>query len=201
MRAVSPGMSIWYSNPHTLMKNIESTHAMPEDASLPEVWPLMLERLHTVGFTPHPEIRPRRCRTIIFNPSGTEVILMKRDRPKQRGYEPYYVFPGGALEPSDSSAIDGAWRELYEETGLGPTEVTLTGNVLEYGRRDQYLFLGVAHTDNPPLALAPDSPELHKSARVYGTYEPVFMPVERLASLILFPQVISRTLVEQASYL
>ncbi|KAB1110473.1 NUDIX domain-containing protein [Micromonospora aurantiaca] len=45
--------------------------------------------------------------------------------------------PGGHLEPTDTSLIDAAMRELTEETGVDPTDVAPTSHVpvyVEYGK-------------------------------------------------------------------
>ncbi|MFI5774429.1 NUDIX domain-containing protein [Streptomyces sp. NPDC051658] len=45
--------------------------------------------------------------------------------------------PGGHLEPSDITLVDGAVRELTEETGIDPSLVVLVSLVpayVEYGK-------------------------------------------------------------------
>lgn len=54
-----------------------------------------------------------------------KVLLTRQYRP---GIEKYTIcHPGGRLEPSDASPVSGATRELLEETGYVPKQVTPLG--------------------------------------------------------------------------
>jgi 8-oxo-dGTP pyrophosphatase MutT (NUDIX family) len=58
----------------------------------------------------------RTARAILLDPTpdGTEIILIKRTKP---GRPPYWITPGGGVEPTDPTVVDGLHRELSEELG------------------------------------------------------------------------------------
>ncbi len=55
----------------------------------------------------------RRVRAILIN-RNNELVLLKRIR---EGFAPYWVTPGGGVEPSDTSFEGALTRELREEIG------------------------------------------------------------------------------------
>ncbi|MFC5186814.1 NUDIX hydrolase [Actinomadura harenae] len=63
---------------------------------------------------------------------GDEVLLVEH-----RAYGGILLQPGGHLEPTDTTLVDAAVRELAEETGVDPGKVALGSPVpawVEYGR-------------------------------------------------------------------
>ncbi|MET7639304.1 NUDIX hydrolase [Streptomyces sp. NPDC005438] len=52
--------------------------------------------------------------------AGWELVLIKRTKP---GRAPYWITPGGGVEPEDSSVISGLHREVDEELGAKVTDV------------------------------------------------------------------------------
>lgn len=66
-------------------------------------------------------VRPvvkRTARAVLLD--GDHLILIKRTKP---GITPYWVTPGGGVEPHDTSVIDALHRELDEELGAKITAV------------------------------------------------------------------------------
>ncbi|MBD3933223.1 NUDIX hydrolase [Streptomyces chumphonensis] len=60
----------------------------------------------------------RTARAILLD--GDSLIVIKRTKP---GREPYWITPGGGMEPEDASVVDALHRELDEELGAKVTDV------------------------------------------------------------------------------
>ena len=58
----------------------------------------------------------RTARAILLDgdPQSPELVLIKRTKP---GRPPYWITPGGCVEPTDSTVVDALHRELSEELG------------------------------------------------------------------------------------
>ena len=79
-----------------------------------------------MGSAAHRPVVKRTARAILLdldpaNPAGpASIVLIKRTRP---GCTPYWVTPGGGVEPDDSSVVDALHREIDEELGGKVTDV------------------------------------------------------------------------------
>lgn len=62
-------------------------------------------------------------------------------------------FPGGKLEPADTSAVDAALREAYEEIGLPPQQVQVIGTMPRYLTVSDFLITPVVALVEPPASL------------------------------------------------
>jgi 8-oxo-dGTP diphosphatase len=71
---------------------------------------------------------------IIFDPAGTEVLMIKRMD------IPVWVLPGGGLDPSESPE-EGAMREVLEETGLHVSVVRKVAEYLPVNKMTQFSHL------------------------------------------------------------
>ncbi len=54
----------------------------------------------------------RTARAVLLD--GDQLVLIKRTKP---GVDPYWVTPGGGVEPEDSSVVAALHREVLEELG------------------------------------------------------------------------------------
>ncbi|MEV0850073.1 NUDIX hydrolase [Streptomyces sp. NPDC049954] len=66
-------------------------------------------------------VRPvvkRTARAVLLD--GDHLVLIKRTKP---GLDPYWVTPGGGVEPEDRTVIDALHREVHEELGAKISEV------------------------------------------------------------------------------
>lgn len=78
-----------------------------------------------------------RVRAMLLTPADG-LLLIRRTRP---GAAPYWVFPGGHVEPEDPDLRSALMRELREETGAEP-HITGLLHVLADERERQYFYLG-----------------------------------------------------------
>lgn len=129
--------------------------------------------------------RPKRCRAIIYSPDGNSVLGIIRKRPDR---EAYAVYPGGGLEETDETPIDGITRELDEELSLVPdVDYVLTGHYLFEG--DEMFFVGYA--PNLLDGMQIHGPEAERDTATSGTYEPTWIPLGELTSRRMFPEEVS----------
>lgn len=147
-----------------------------------------VERLKQLGRTVEAGERPKRCRTIVFNPAGDKVLGIERNRPNR---DIYTVYPGGGLEEADKTAKHGAYRELKEELDLGQWQVALTDYVLEH--EDELFFIGVARKEFGSLRI--HGPESERDRSESGTYTPKWIPVQELRSADMFPEEITEKVI------
>ncbi|GAA2135900.1 NUDIX hydrolase [Streptomyces synnematoformans] len=64
----------------------------------------------------HRRVVKRTARAILLD--GDEMLLIKRTKP---GREPYWITPGGGVEPGDPSVVAALHREVDEELGARVT--------------------------------------------------------------------------------
>jgi len=96
---------------------------------------------------------------LINRPDGLQVLLTQRsaDLPDHPGQ---ISFPGGRVEPSDSSHDTAALREADEETGLPATSVTVLGHLAQYETVTGFRVTPVVGWVEPPFELKPDPVEV-----------------------------------------
>ncbi|MFW6692633.1 NUDIX hydrolase [Streptomyces sp. MAR4 CNX-425] len=66
----------------------------------------------------HRPVVKRTARAVLLD--GDEMLLIKRTKP---GHEPYWITPGGGVEPGDASVVAALHREVDEELGARVTRV------------------------------------------------------------------------------
>ncbi|ARQ69787.1 NUDIX domain-containing protein [Streptomyces marincola] len=131
----------------------------------------------------------RTARAILLD--GPHLVVIKRTRP---GRAPYWITPGGGVEPSDRSVLDALRREVREELGAEITNVVPAfvdtvahtpepGDGTPPGLKVQHFFACRLAALDPALRHGPevDAPR--------GTYETVRLPFtpEGLTSVNLVP--------------
>jgi ADP-ribose pyrophosphatase YjhB (NUDIX family) len=112
-----------------------------------------------------PAVVRRAARAILLDDAG-RLVLIKRT---VRGRAPYWVTPGGGVEPEDASVEDGLHRELLEELGATARivrQVFLTSQPKDAGIAVQHYFL--ARVASMDLALR-SGPEFQEPVR--GAYD------------------------------
>ncbi|MEU6481309.1 NUDIX hydrolase [Streptomyces sp. NPDC047017] len=135
-------------------------------------------------------VRPvvkRTARAVLLD--GDDLVLIKRTKP---GVDPYWVTPGGGVEPGDPTVVDALHREVDEELGAKITDVVpCFVDTVEHigadggatGVKVQHFF--VCRLASMDLSLR-HGPEMDEPA---GEYEIVRVPFTRvgIASVHLVP--------------
>lgn len=70
------------------------------------------------------------------------------------------AFPGGKVDASDSSPVDTALREAWEEVGLDPRNVELLGALPTYTTGTAFIVTPVVALIEPGLSLSPNPAEV-----------------------------------------
>jgi 8-oxo-dGTP pyrophosphatase MutT (NUDIX family) len=96
---------------------------------------------------------------LVNRPEGLQVLLTERsaslpDHPGQ------ISFPGGRVEPGDSSHAAAALREALEEIGLSPERIAVLGELTQYETVTGYRVTPVVGWVEPPFTLNPDPLEV-----------------------------------------
>lgn len=122
-------------------------------------------------------------RAVLVTPAG-RLLLIRRTWP---GAAPYWVFPGGHVEPGDPDLRAALTREIREETG-GEPRITGLLYVLADEHRRQYFYLARALTWSEADRTGPEFDDPDR-----GEYrlEEVPLTVEALDAISLAPQEIA----------
>src|SRR5512145_1927308 len=130
-----------------------------------------------------------RARAIIIR--NRHIALIKR----QRGERIYYVVPGGGMEAGENPQ-QTAIRESREELGLVVAIERLLARVTYHGR-EQYYFLARVTGGHFGTGIGPEMTGKYPSER--GTYTPVWVPLNTIEKIELFPpsiaELVSRAIV------
>ena len=116
-------------------------------------------------------------------------VLLTRDRDvalirRRRAGVEYYLFPGGGVEAYES-AIDSARREAKEELGL-EVEVGRHVATVFFNGRAQVFFAAVEQGGT--FGTGSGEELAWNAASPYGTYEPVWVPLDDLATIDVRPR-------------
>jgi len=126
-----------------------------------------------------------RAALLIFD--NGHLALIKRIRDDQT----YYVIPGGGIEAGESPQA-AAEREALEELGV---KVEMGPQVFESTCSDgEYYFLA-SITGGRFGAAAGE--EYTDPERERGSYEPVWVPVEMLTAISLYPEALAIAILQQ----
>ncbi|HSJ37811.1 MAG TPA: NUDIX domain-containing protein [Planococcus sp. (in: firmicutes)] len=126
-----------------------------------------------------------RAALLIFEKG--HLALIKRIRNGQT----YYVFPGGGIEAGESPQA-AAKREAMEELGvrveIGPQVFETTCSVGEH-----YFFASITGGN---FGVATGK-EFTDSERGRGSYEAVWVPIEMLTAISLYPEALAVAILQQ----
>jgi 8-oxo-dGTP pyrophosphatase MutT (NUDIX family) len=120
--------------------------------------------LSVTGFRPPGEegFRPRKTAAVLvslLDMNEPELVLTRRadHLPQHPGQ---VSFPGGAAEEGDSSAVQTALREAFEEIGLPPEITTPIGFLDRMDTVSDFRVLPVVALIQPPVVWKPDEREV-----------------------------------------
>ncbi|MFF0746810.1 NUDIX domain-containing protein [Streptomyces sp. NPDC004111] len=132
----------------------------------------------------------RTARAVLLD--GDHLVLIKRTKP---GVDPYWVTPGGGVEPEDATVVDALHREVDEELGAKVTDVVPcfvdtveqiagdAGKGAVAGVKVQHFFVCRLESMDPSLRHGPEVDD------PLGDYEIVRVPFSRvgIAAVHLVP--------------
>lgn len=134
-----------------------------------------------------------RVRAILITPGGN-LLTIKRVRPQ---VEPYWVLPGGGVEPDDASLETALHREIREELAGDATVYSLVHIEEQDGER-QYFYLARIRRWDPARR---SGPEFADPARGEYIVEEVPLTPAALARIALKPEPVAELLAQYASEL
>jgi 8-oxo-dGTP pyrophosphatase MutT (NUDIX family) len=92
---------------------------------------------------------------LVARPAGMRIILTQRTA-HLSDHAGQISFPGGRVEPSDTSREETALRETEEEIGLGRSRVSILGRLPDYDIPSGFRIAPVVGWIDPPFELALD---------------------------------------------
>ena len=104
------------------------------------------------GPPPPGPFKPTSVFMLLFNLAEPHILAIQKTDSEGYPWRNQVALPGGHLEKADTSALEGAYRELVEETGIGRDQVELIGTLGHYqtiNGRDIEAFLGVWNATGP----------------------------------------------------
>ena len=127
-------------------------------------------------------------RAVLLTPAN-RLLLIRRTWP---GASPYWVFPGGHVEPEDPDLHAALTREVFEETG-GYPQITGLIQVLADGHTREHFYL--AHIESWSEA-GRTGPEFDEPDRGEYALEEIPLTLEALGTIRLVPEKIAELLRE-----
>ena len=89
---------------------------------------------------------------LLFNSEEPHILAIQKTDTEGYPWRNQVALPGGHLEEEDASPLDGAFRELEEETRISRDQVELIGSLGHYqtiNGRDIEAFIGVWNASGP----------------------------------------------------
>ena len=128
-----------------------------------------------------------RAGTILIK--GNEVLLMYRKTKE----EEYFCFPGGAVEEGETIE-KAAIRELMEETSINAKINKLLYHQIYDNDMEQYFCLCDYISGEPKLDK--NSIEVERMAKGNNFYNPLWVKIEELKNMLVYPLEIRDLLIE-----
>ncbi|WEX07924.1 CoA pyrophosphatase [Chelativorans sp. AA-79] len=102
---------------------------------------------------------------VVDHAEGATVILTERS-PRLRSHSGQIAFPGGRIDPTDTSPEFAALREAEEEIGLEPSLVEVVGRMPDYVTGSGYRIRPVLSVVRPGFALVLNADEVEDAFEV-----------------------------------
>lgn len=129
----------------------------------------------------------KRVRAVAVLVKNDEVLLIHRRNTKE-----YYVFPGGGVEEGES-VEQAVLRELKEETSITAEIIKLLRHTND-AETENYVYLCQYIAGEPKLD--ENSPEKQKMLKGVEYYNPVWIKVQNLENLLVYPLEAQNLLIE-----
>ena len=104
------------------------------------------------GPPPPGPFKPTSVFLLLFNLAEPHLLAIQKTDSEGYPWRNQVALPGGHLEEDDASPLEGAYRELAEETKIGREQVELIGSLGHYqtiNGRDIEAFIGVWDATGP----------------------------------------------------
>jgi 8-oxo-dGTP diphosphatase len=124
--------------------------------------------------------------SVVIIQNGTAALIKR-----VKSFETYYVFPGGGIEPGET-AEEAAVREAHEELGV-TVQIKKCIAVIDF-KGKQYFYSANILAGNIGEGLAEEFIDLSR-----GTYEPVWIPLEKFPFLDIRPREAAKEISESYS--
>ena len=83
---------------------------------------------------------------LLFKSENPHILAIQKTKSEGYPWSNQVALPGGHLDAEDASALEGAFRELEEETRISPNQVQLLGSIGHFqtiNHRDIEVFTGL----------------------------------------------------------
>ena len=104
------------------------------------------------GPPPPGPFKPTSVFLLLFDLTEPHILAIQKTDSEGYPWRNQVALPGGHLEEDDASPLEGAYRELAEETDIGREQVELIGSLGHYqtiNGRDIEAFIGVWDATGP----------------------------------------------------
>jgi 8-oxo-dGTP pyrophosphatase MutT (NUDIX family) len=104
------------------------------------------------GPPPPGPFKPTSVFLLLFNLVDLHILAIQKTDSEGYPWRNQVALPGGHLEEDDASPLEGAYRELEEETGIGRDQVEFIGSLGHYqtiNGRDIQAFVGAWDATGP----------------------------------------------------
>jgi 8-oxo-dGTP pyrophosphatase MutT (NUDIX family) len=99
---------------------------------------------------------------IFLQEGAWHLLFIRRTYNPNDRHRGQVAFPGGRLEPEDTSPEQGALREAWEETGLAPKDVTVLGRLRDMLTITHYRVTPIVGVIPWPYTLVPQPEEVNR---------------------------------------
>lgn len=83
---------------------------------------------------------PAAVMLLVFSKEGQYNIILNKRTDRVEHHKGEISFPGGGKDPADSSLLETALRETYEEMGILPTDIEVLGQLDDVATRTGFLI-------------------------------------------------------------
>ena len=105
-------------------------------------------------------LEPAGVMLLIYEKKGEYCILLNKRTDLVDQHKGEISFPGGRMSPEDTTLMETAFRETYEEMGILPKDVTILGELDDVPTNSRYLINTFVGTIPYPYPFKPSKLEV-----------------------------------------